>query len=305
MKHYFYSLFNTLKLKVKGAYITHIQIPLAYRWTSKLRILSDFDSIQYVLDHHCSVSRYGDGEFGILRGIGNGFQSPNSELANRLAKILESDPADHKNFMIGIPLPIKDLVGLKNPKCFWPFVAAENLSIFRKYLNRNKLYLNTQMTRFYFEKADKSNCKRQLSMLQAIYAGRNILVVEGKQSRTGVGNDLYYNAKRVRRILCPSVNAFDRYDEILSTIKRLAEPEELILLSLGMTATVLAYDLAQAGFWAIDFGHVDLEYEWFKRGMDERCSIEGKFVQEVIGGSKNIAECSDPKYLEQIICDLS
>lgn len=298
-------LCDTLKLKVKGFYITHVLIPLTYRWTSKLRILSDFDSIQYVVDHHCSVSRYGDGEFGILRGIGNGFQTPNSALAKRLAEVLESDPADHKNFMIGIPLAIKDLVGLKEPKKFWPFVAAENLSVFKKYLNRNELYLNAQMTRFYFEKADKSNCQRHFSMLQAIYADRKILVVEGKQSRTGVGNDLYSKTKRVRRILCPSVNAFDRYDDILATTKRLAEPDELILISLGMTATVLAYDLAKSGFWAIDFGHVDLEYEWFIKGLDERCSIEGKFVQEVEGGNNNIVECSDPQYLEQIICDLS
>lgn len=118
------SLCDTLKLKVKGFYITHVLIPLAYRWTSKLRILSDFDSIQYVLDHHCSVSRYGDGEFGILRGIGNGFQTPNSALAKRLAEVLESDPADHKNFMIDIPLPIKDLVGLEEPKKFWPLSWA-------------------------------------------------------------------------------------------------------------------------------------------------------------------------------------
>lgn len=53
------SLCDTLKLKVKGFYITHIQIPLAYWWTSKLRILSDFDSIQYVLDERCSI----DGKF--------------------------------------------------------------------------------------------------------------------------------------------------------------------------------------------------------------------------------------------------
>ena len=89
MKRNLRSLYDTLKLKVKGFYITHVLIPLAYRWTSKLRILSDFDSIQYVLYHHCSVSRYGDGEFGILRGIGNGFQTSNSALAKRLAEILD------------------------------------------------------------------------------------------------------------------------------------------------------------------------------------------------------------------------
>lgn len=31
----------------------------------------------------------------------------------------------------------------------------------------------------------------------------------------GVGKDLYENAKSVKRIICPTNNAFDKYDEIL------------------------------------------------------------------------------------------
>lgn len=74
----------------------------------------------------------------------------------------------------------------------------------------------------------------------------------------------------------------------------------LILIALGMTATVLAYDLSKAGFWAIDIGHIDVEYEWFLRGVTEKIALNGKFVNEVSGG-REVSEINDPIYEKQII----
>ena len=34
----------------------------------------------------------------------------------------------------------------------------------------------------------------------------------------GVGNDLFDNVNSIKRVLVPSVNAFDKYDEILEEI---------------------------------------------------------------------------------------
>ena len=42
-----------------------------------------------------------------------------------------------------------------------------------------------------------------------------------------------------------------------------------VLIALGQTATVLAYDLSEAGLQAIDPGHVDVEYEWYRMGEDQ------------------------------------
>jgi len=71
-----------------------------------------------------------------------------------------------------------------------------------------------------------------------------------------------------------------------------------------MTATVLAYDLAKLGYWAIDLGHLDLEYEWFLSGRGDRFAVKGKFTNEVADGNR-VAECQDPKYLSQIICEVN
>lgn len=56
---------------------------------------------------------------------------------------------------------------------------------------------------------------------------------------------------------------------MLQAIKDHVSKDRLILLSYGMTATVLAYDLAKLGYWAVDLGHLDLEYEWYLHGAEE------------------------------------
>ena len=81
--------------------------------------------------------------------------------------------------------------------------------------------------------------------------------------------------------------------------------KKLILIALGPTATVLSYDLALIGYWAIDIGHVDLEYEWMKNGALQQEKVKGKYVNEVIDGNQVESEFYGKKeYEEQIICKI-
>ena len=111
---------------------------------------------------------------------------------------------------------------------------------------------------------------------------------------------MFDNALSVRRILCPSENAFDYYEEILETICNYAKTSDLIFMALGPTATVLAYDLFKRGYWAVDAGHIDLEYEWMKLGTNEKVKIAGKYVNEVKGGDK-VENVQDEKFVKQIV----
>ena len=63
---------------------------------------------------------------------------------------------------------------------------------------------------------------------------------------------------------------------------------------------MLAADLSNEGLWAIDVGHLDVEYEWYKNGVKEKTAIKGKYVNEVSDG-RAIEDCSDETYLGQII----
>lgn len=116
----------------------------------------------------------------------------------------------------------------------------------------------------------------------------------------GVGNDLLDNARSIRRIICPDKDAFDKYDIIYSAIEKNVNQSDLILISLGMTATVLAYDLSKEGFQAIDIGHVDIEYEWMRMGATKKCKVQNKRMAEIEGGQCE-NECSDAKYQYGVI----
>ena len=50
--------------------------------------------------------------------------------------------------------------------------------------------------------------------MKQIWKDRDIIIVEGELSRLGVGNDLFDNAKDIRRILCPAKNTIDKYNDL-------------------------------------------------------------------------------------------
>lgn len=112
------------------------------------------------------------------------------------------------------------------------------------------------------------------------------MFVEGNLTHLGYGNDLFSNARSIKRILCPNKNAWDHYDDILSTVISHTNNDTLIIIALGMTATVLAADLAKTGRQALDLGHIDIEYEWMKMGATEKVPIPGKYVNEAKDGDK-------------------
>ena len=77
----------------------------------------------------------------------------------------------------------------------------------------------------------------------------------------------------------------------------------MILISLGPTATVLTYDLIESGIknQVIDFGHFDIQYEYYLRNAPKKIIIPYKYVNEVRGGKRNIKPINDSKYFSQII----
>jgi len=162
-----------------------------------------------------------------------------------------------------------------------------------------------QLSRFYIIYKNKEKCKLQISMLKQIWDNKDVVIVEGCQSRTGVGNDLYSNARSISRILGPAESAFSMYDTIMKAITENVTKDKLILLSLGMTATVLAYDLSKLGYWAIDIGHLDVEYEWYNKKAKTEYVVTGKYTYGVESG--NIVDDSDlpPSYLSQILIDIT
>ena len=206
---------------------------------------------------------------------------------------------EHRDsLLICVPRFLTNMDNISNEvKTFWKYSLLRNQSAWDYYLEENRIYGDTQFTRFYMDLKDKSSSAQIIGEIKSLWKNRDVIIVEGKESRLGVGNDLFIDSNSVRRIICPAENAYCYYDRILCETKKLGR-DYLFIIALGPTATVLAYDLSREGFQAIDMGHIDIEYEWFLRQSSSKIAIKGKYVNEchTRGGVVD-----DGVYLSQII----
>jgi glycosyltransferase family protein len=274
-------------------------------------VLSSLQTIDYIIQNHCSVARFGDGEFQMIEhGLSGGdpasfpvdtFQPFDKKLAARLNDVLLNPK---NNLLVCIPYPmLHSEVYSKNEKVFFEREWLFRRDLMNEVFHRHSILGDSTFTRFYLHRKDIQDFDGYIKKLKGIWENRQIILVEGEKSRLGVGNDLFDNATGVSRILCPATNAFHIYDQLLSFIEHLGK-DLLFLLALGHTATVLASDLAERGYQAIDIGHIDIEYEWYRMKAGKKIPVPGKYVNEVAKGRIVNDSLSDQTYENQIIAKI-
>ena len=139
-------------------------------------------------------------------------------MSKRLREILTKNDLSER-FLVAIPDCFGDLSQFNEKAQFhWRIRLDKERIKWVRCLNTKAPYYQAQITRFYFDWADKSQCNDWYTGLKNIWNHEDVLLVEGELSRVGVGNDLFDNAASIRRILCPAENAFDCYEKILETI---------------------------------------------------------------------------------------
>lgn len=259
------------------------------------------ETLDYIIEHNSSLVRFGDGEVNLMWGLPIPYQNHDLELANQLKHIvgLESD----EKLVVCLPDAFDDrFVFTWWATPFW----KEHMNVymdFYKELCKGSWYGSTFISRPYIDYEDKSKAKGQFEKLKSIWENRDILIVEGITSRSGVGNDLFDKVKSVKRIICPSHNAYSVVDNIQEEIMKHAEGR-LILCMLGPTAKVLAYHLSRKGYQVLDIGHIDSEYEWMKMGAKTKVKFSHKHTAEY-NFDQDIQFIKDETYNSQILVDLS
>lgn len=264
-------------------------------------VKSGEEAIEIILKEKKSLCRLGDGEFAVIAGVNRQkFQRADAKLGKRLQEVLQSK---NENVMVCIPDFYGDL-SKYNDDCRYntrAYLTEEVRSQHYALLDFDRTYYDTFLTRPYASYVD--NCtnapQKRFAHLKQLWDKRDLLIIEGEKTRMGIGNDLFDNASSIIRILGPAEHAFDRYDAILEKALQ-QDKQRLVLIAMGATATVLAYDLALAGFQALDIGHIDIEYEWMLAGAGKKTAIANKYNNEVAGGDI-VADISDPDYEAQII----
>jgi glycosyltransferase family protein len=272
--------------------------PLFFKIWKLPVVLSIDDTLDKIIKDKSSICRYGDGEFlVIIHNVDLPFQKFDPILRNRMIEILKSD---FENILVGLPIGYYSMENLtRKSKLTWTSHIVWTYPHLKKYFNLSKTYYNSSMTRPYVNYADKSVCRNYFEKLKSIWEGREILLIEGEKSRLGVGNDLFNQASKIERILAPSINAFSIYNKLLEEVLKHFK-SKLILIALGPTATILAYDLAKSGYQALDIGNVDIEYEWYLLGTNKKVRIPCKYSNEVAGGG-DVEDVKDDQYERQII----
>ncbi len=264
-----------------------------------IRVRDIDESLDLILNEHKSVIRFGDGEFNIIQGESIFYQDYNKELALRLKSIILS--GNYDNTLICLPDVFEGLsryneyARITYKRRFFP----QNASFLKQIEKTGNWYGSTFISRPYIDLVDKSESPGYFEKLRKIWDQRDILIVEGKYSRSGVGNDLFNNAKSIMRIVCPAKNSYEKIDQIESAIRNHAQ-NRLILLMLGPTAKVVVDDLQDLNNQKIDIGHLDSEYEWFKMGVTDKVKLKNKHTAE-FNRDVNIMPIHDKTYSSQII----
>lgn len=270
------------------------------------QICSGEIAIEKIVKEGKSLTRFGDGEFSAIAGrVRHRFQTQADEKLKQ--RLLEALHSEDEKLLIGIAnnygsLKAYNEQARREIRCYMnPIVRKEHLQL----LDAKKVYYDAYVTRPYVMYADNQTDApaKRFENLKRIWDKRDCIFVEGKFTGLGVGNNLFDNTASVKRILGPAENAFSQYERILDCC--LKQPKgSLFLLALGPAATVLAYDLCRAGYQAVDIGHIDLEYEWFRKGDGRRTVVAGKYNNEM-PEDEALEKIKDEVYLSQILEDLS
>lgn len=277
----------------------------------KPNILSQIETVDYILKHHCNIARYGDGEFSMMlkRRENIGFQQVNESLSSELLDVFLHP---NERVLIGIPRVFdwKDRLFMnRTGRRFWSRYLKRQTPDFYDLMRTHPFYGDTEISRPYIDHLkfgpNRRRSQQVFEKVRQLWNGKRVLLLEGELTRFGVGNTLLDNAASVSRILCPATNCWAVVDDIESATTKVASEYDLVLMALGPTATVLANRFAPQGIWALDIGHLDIEYEWFKMGAWRKTQVQGKFVNEVRKGEEytptNEETPAFKAYHEQII----
>lgn len=269
-----------------------------------ISVMSNQETLDYIIENEASIIRFGDGEVNVMCGDSITYQVYEEELAESLKKILNSETT--KKLLVCLPNVFDGLKQYSVPVRLWWKRHLKEYEKFYKSISSEKHFGSTGITRPYMDhkKPQASiTANNDFKKLKSIFCNQDLLIVEGFYSRTGMGNDLLDEANSVSRILCPSKDAFSKFNEILENTLKFADCK-LVLISLGPTAKLLAYELAQKGIRALDIGHIDSEYEWFKMGVKKKVKLNNKHTAEW-NYDDHIEDNISEQYKSQVIANIS
>lgn len=218
-----------------------------------MKILDEFTTVQWLIKHRGSIARYGDGELKLCMGRSAKSQSPNPDMQKRLRDILQKPLF---NCLVGIPrIYNRDDWPTKEKQSFWNRYSGNQ---FTALYNPKIQYGSAFITRP--DTNSKLDSVEYFDLIKQLWKDRSVFLYQGARTRFNKTGTFFDTAISSRTYIGPATDAFTHYLEILDFIIDSTSDDDVIVLALGPTATVLAYDLTQAGRQALDLGHLGQFY---------------------------------------------
>lgn len=298
-------------LSIKNRFMYLIYFIKYINYKKDFPIVIDINNtINDIVKERLSVSRFGDNE---LRQIANlkvsedFYQRTTYDLQEDLISVIKSQRRD---LAVCLPFIFEDINRYNfEAKFFWVKFISDNYLHIKPFLSQNSKYYNAFISRPYMDLKNKTKSIDLFNNIKRIWDGRSILIIEGENTRLGLNNDLFNNSTQLKRILCPTKNAYSIKNKILFEVKNFISKVQkidnwLVLIALGPTATVLAFELSKLKVQSIDIGHIDIEYEWFSINAKKKVAIKNKYTNEIKEGRIETS-LYDKVYESQIIKNLN
>ena len=142
-------------------------------------------SLDFILSYHPSVVRYGDGEMDIMTGHSIPYQDYDAQLAEQLKEILAKQSDEH--LLVCLSDVFEHLERYRpEAVAFWQGHLAHYKQAYQELCSAT-WYGSTFISRPYIDLADKSVSANYFSRLKQIWERRDIVIVEGKNTRSGSG----------------------------------------------------------------------------------------------------------------------
>lgn len=276
-----------------------------YLFKEHPKVISLNKTLEIIINNRLSVSRFGDGEFlWMINKPANDLETNQPDFSLRLYNSFKNC---NKNMLICIPGFFHSYNILKYTKRFNTFAMRyliDNYKHEKGLFDMKYKYGDAFISRYYmcFKQKNK-NYTSYINKIKLIWNERNVIIVEGKNVKFGIGNNLTDNMQSIRRIVCPPTNCFRIIDDIKKSIIVNYSYGDLVLLILGPSASIIATELNnENNFQCIDIGQLDMEYLWQINHCKKPTSILYKTNYEVTEPCDNIKIMFDEiEYRKQII----
>jgi len=220
--------------------------------------LSMVDTVKHLKTNRLSFSRYGDGELETMVYFSHGikFQVASAELSADLKAVITFDGYDREKLMIGLPdlMPGNTVWEAKWP-LLWPPLK---LMLDDQVTYGNAMVSRPQFFRHFGESAVKA--------WRELWEGEDICFITGEGSRFEPVEGLFSNSRSQTEIFSTPVNAYDDLERVIDVVKQTVPRQTLCLIALGPAGTILAAKLSNAGYWALDVGHISNSYSQIFEG---------------------------------------